>query len=194
MSTRAFGVAAALAFVLAISLPRCSSAQDVSGVWDGAVTYSVDQFQGGLPVGSTSGAYFGQMSLDYSPSNDLLSMSIGQFQITGYQFFDPFGPDSATGTVFGDYSPGFPPYPVGNYSVDYTSVLPDGPIDVSGGFAAGDLFIDTVGEPGTGEVIFASFQTVPEPASVALAGVALLIVGVAAWMRRVRPQPSSQIT
>jgi|SRR5208283_3490603 len=194
MGTKALGLVAALAFFSALSLPRSSSAQDVYGNWDGAVTFSIDEFQGGVLVGASSGAYYGEMSLDYSTSDHLLSMTIGEFEIIGYQQFDPFGPNSATGTVFGDHFPGFPPFPIGNFSVNYQSVLPDGSINTSNGFAAGDIFINAAGEAATGEVIFTSFQTVPEPSSVALAGAALLLIGIFAWMRRFRPRPWSMLT
>ncbi len=109
MGTKRLGLIAGLTFCLALSLPCSSSAGDINGTWNGLVTYSIDEIVTGNLVGSSSGAYIGEMSLKYSASDNLLSMSIGQFEITGGQYFDPFGPNSATGTVFGDYYPGFGP-------------------------------------------------------------------------------------
>jgi len=188
MSTKRLGLIAGLTFCLALSLPCSSTAGDINGTWNGVVSFSIQDYQNLQLVGSSSGSVAGQMSLAYDSSVHTMSMSIGEFQIIGDQLFDPFGPNAATGTMFGDVSPG-PGYdgaPIGNYSVDYLSILPDGSIDASSGFAAGDLSIVTLTPFGTGEIIFLSFHTVPEPSSIVLAAPAVLAIGVVGWMQRPR--------
>jgi len=143
------------------------------------------------------------MSLDYidTPTEHEFTESIGATTIIGDQFVnpslfflnDPFGPNSASGSVLGDVTanPGYLGYPVGDFAVNYQSILPDGAIDTSSGSADGDMFL-AMGHPILfGETVFVSFQTVPEPSSMVLAGAALLMTGIFEWMRRFRPRPCS---
>ena len=144
------------------------------------------------------------MSLDYidNPLEKELSISIGGYTITGdlsanpSLFFptSPFGPNSAAGSLIGnDSGLSYIGFPVGDFTVNYQSILPDGSIVASNGPALGDLFIP-LGHPILfGETIFVSFQTVPEPASIVLAAAALLMIGVFAGMRRSRPRPWSRL-
>ncbi len=206
MSTRGLGLIAALAFFSAVSLPRSSCAGEIHGDWYGAVTFDIVQYGAGPPI-SSSGAYYGEMSLDYidTPAEQELSMTIGGYTIIGGQFANPslffpnnpFGANSASGSVFGTVfpGPGYLGYPVGNFAVNYQSIPPDGSIDTSSGYADGDMFL-AIGHPILfGETIFVSFQTVPEPSSIVLAGAALLMImiGIFAWMRRFRPRPWSRL-
>jgi len=203
MSTKGLGLVAALAFLSAVSLPRSSSAGEIYGNWYGAVTFQIVDYDV-VPPSSSSGAYYGEMSLDYidNPSEQELSISIGGYTISGNQFANPslffpnnpFGPNSAGGSMIGNLSnPSYAGFPTANFFVDYQSILPDGSIDTSYGSALGDIFLPAAHPGIIGETIFVSFQTVPEPSSIVLAGAALLMIGIFAWMRRSRPRPWSRL-
>jgi len=182
---------AALAYLLALSIPRSSGAGEIAGTWDGVVFESGQGYVNGQLTYSNSRSYFGVMSLDYSVSTDELSMYIGpgpfpEQQLVGFLYPGSFGPNGASGTVVATIFPGFEyaGYPVGHFSASYQSILPDGSIDTSNGYADGSIYENFVGPLGTGEVITASFQTIPEPPSIVPAASALLIIGIFAWVRR----------
>jgi hypothetical protein len=193
--TRKLGAIAALICVAAISCPR-SHAQDVYVTWQGTVSYDVEEFANGQLVGYYSGSYAGQLGLDYYDSPQILSMSLsGTF---GYSFYgylsDPFGPTSASGTLIGAIGGYYGP-PIGDFAATYTSILPDGMIDTTGGQAVADITA-TIGDPsGTGEIYVGSFVSaaaVPEPSSIAQAATAILIIAVVASAAVVRPRPAAR--
>jgi hypothetical protein len=190
MDIKPLALVAVLAIVSLVSPPRSASAGDIVGTWYGDVSYMLEVVVNGSFVGYSSGSYFGQMVLDYSGAN--LTMTIGTYYSEGSQYFDPFGPNSATGTIFGP--PSYSGVNVGNYEVTYQSILPDGTIDTMNGTAVADIFVN-MGDPlGNGELGNVDFQSVgsqpiPEPSSLVLAGAAILIMGMIAWMRTFRPRP-----
>jgi hypothetical protein len=105
---------------------------------------------------------------DFSPSY----MAMGDLGPLG-PAADPFGPNAASGTFYGDAYPG-PGYlgaPIVNYAVNYSSIFPGGIIHTSGGVANADVSGLTIGPTGDGAVFFFSFQSVPEPSSLALAAI-----------------------
>jgi hypothetical protein len=186
-----------LACLLALSLPRSSIAGEISGTWDGVVSYSIQDLVLGQPTNSYSGSFLGVMTLDYSVSNDELLMYIGSNpfpipsdeEVVGYLHPGSFGPNGAGGTVYGTIYPGEGNWegrylPLGQFSASYPSILPDGTIDTSYGSAVGDISGVSGNVWGTGYSFSISFSTIPEPSSIVLAASALLIIGIFAWVRR----------
>jgi hypothetical protein len=191
--TRKLGAfAAMICFAAIISCPRSSHAQDVYGVWQGTVSYQVEEFANGQFAGYYSGSYQGELSLDYYDAPQILAMSLsGTFGYGLYGYLtDPFGPDSAAGTLVspngGYYGP-----PIGDFAVTYQSIPPGGMIDVGNGLATADITA-TTGDPyGDGEIYVGSFVSaaaVPEPSSIFQAATALLIVAAVLAMTVVRPR------
>ncbi len=192
---------AVLAFLLALSVPRSSTAGEIYGTWDGIVTYSFQDFENGQPTYSSSGSYLGVMTLQASESTHELSMYItavsqpfsGQLLVGGLAP-GTFGPNAASGTVVGLIYPG-DVYPYsgpfyGNFSITYQSIFPDGQIDTSNGMAVGDIMENYSSPEGNGENSSLYFYsvTIPEPSSMVLAASAILLIGIFERVRRSRPQ------
>ena len=164
---------AALTFSTSLWAPRPALAGSISGTWTGEVSTTTYYLLDGALVGSSSSNDLGQMSLTYDPSQYVVWMTIGGNEIAGMPVTDPYGTDAraqmvAAQQVYGSIYPG-PNYyglPVGNYIVSYPSLLPDGSIDTSSGFADGDIDEVNADNSGTGEILYISFQTLPEPASI----------------------------
>jgi hypothetical protein len=200
MSIKQLGFVAALTLVLALALPQLSSAGAISGTWDGAIYLTVENFVNAQYVGSTSTYFLGQMSLVYDPAGSMsmtitTPLSIGDFLLIGPQSSDPFGTNSASGTVSGVFypDPARGPPPTGDFFVTYRSILPDGSIDTSTGTANGDI-IDIVADTnGTGQLFDLNFATIPEPPSIVPAAFAFLIIGSRPWTRGFRPRPRSSM-
>lgn len=182
---------ASLAFLPALALSRSSTAGEIYGTWDGVVSFQTETWRPGQPQPVySSGAYYGELSLDFYTGNTELSESIGEYTIIGYLFANPFGPNFAAGSVVGSVYPGqqYGGTSTGNFDVNYQSILPDGSIDTSYSFAEGSMYL-VLGHPGyNGGISEVSFNTVPEPSAFALAASALIIIGIFAWVRRSRPQ------
>lgn len=178
---------ASLACLVAVSIPRSTTAGAIYATWDGVVTTSFQEYVNNQLTGSGGGSYFGMMSLFYSSSTDIMTMFIGETYIVGALYPGSFGPTSGSGTVVGTIFPGgayYFGYPYGEFSVSYPPLPPDGSIDTSGGSAFGYIYENTVNPLATGEVLTVSFQTIPEPSAIVLTASAILIVGIFAWVRR----------
>ena len=192
-------IAAATAFV-ALSLPGSSSAQieNPQGTWTGYDTFeiTVSNYLTGQLISSDSGS--GPATLSFGLSKMIIEGAhrpiIGEGPISA----DEFGPTSASGSFnfFGGPAGIF----VGNFFVTYESILPNGQIDVGNGSAVADLTTgvldDFDGPISTWTVIhsFATFTTVPEPPSSVLAGLAILVIAAAAWMRSFRRRLQARLS
>ena len=204
-------IAAATAF-LALSLPQSSSAQFFPplfpsppiGTWTGYESYDIlvsSDFPGG---GSLSKVYSGSgtatlyIGLDYMYIFGPGNVAAGPGVVGSQGAFvppDPFGPTSASGSLFFDSGPAGSA--TGNFFLTYESILPNGQIDVGNGSAVADL--TTIGYglgPPDFAVItsFATFTTVPEPPSSVLAGLAILVIAAVAWVRRFRRRAQARLS
>jgi hypothetical protein len=189
MSSKPLGLVAVLIFWAGLSMPSQSPAETITGTWTGAVYFDIEYAVNGQLVGESSGSYIGEMSLTYDPLDDLLSISISGvqgLQVIGSPYpSDPFGPTGGAAMVLGSPISYYGPA-VGNVAVSYRSILPDGAIDTSSGFADGDIFEIAADPGGTGEAIHVDFQTLPEPPSIVTAASALLITASIGLKRRLR--------
>jgi hypothetical protein len=184
---------ASLIFVAALSLPRLSYAGSVEGTWTGVETYSIVQIPDstGQPV-PIAGGTDQPSALTIISDPGSFSMSIQDLEYPLNQFSNitfsglsgVFGSTAGSG---GGYSDGFSV----SFSVTYASISADGTISNSPyGISVADAGLDIrYGGEGSGEeIINYGFQTlaVPEPSSVVLAALAVLVIGIIAWMRGVR--------
>jgi len=93
-----------------------------------------------------------------------------------------FGPQSGSGSAnVNDYPGG---YEIGNFFLTYQSILPDGMIDTSAGGAVADITLASDDPNGLPQIFYASFQTVPEPGSLAQAATGVLLTAIFACVRR----------
>ena len=137
-------IAAATAF-LALSLPRSSNAQFFPplfpsppiGTWTGYESFeiSVLHFPGGPVVNSYSGSGAASLFIE----DDYMYISCPGIVFAQGLFVppDPFGPTSASGSLFFSDGPGGSA--TGNFFLTYESILPNGQIDVGNGSAVADL-------------------------------------------------------
>ena len=175
--TRKLSLIAVLTFFSAISLPRSSCAQDsYFGTWSGVASFTDTEYLNGQISGVTTGSIPAMFGFSYYPSVQISSISIYTDNFTTIASLNGYDPQSldvgggvVSGTIYGEGAFEVGPS-IGNFSVSYQSILPDGFIDTVGGSAVADitLLIGALGTTGTGEVVFASFQsqTVPEPSSI----------------------------
>ena len=191
MRSKPLGLAAALIFWSALSLPCASPAGTITGTWTGFVSFDIEYAVDGVPAGSSSGGYIGEMDLTYDTLDGFASITISGdqgLQVTGSPDpADPFGPTSGAATMIGppfDYAS----WEVGNFAVSYQSILPDGTIDTSSGFANGDILAIYTDPAGNGATEYVSFQTIPEPPSIVPAASALLVTAIIGLKRRLRPR------
>jgi hypothetical protein len=198
MKTQKLSLIAAAAFLAALSLPRSSSAQifvppagSIYGFWSGFETYTVSLYYHGNLVDFYSDS--GPAILEAAFYDNFAVMSVGgtstDSQISGNgPYHQALGPTSASGTIF--------PYPdqaalvYVNYFLTYDSILPDGQINTGSGAALAD-FTSTILITPTGDesVTFATFQStssIPEPPSIMLAALAVLLIAVVVRMRGLR--------
>lgn len=200
MTVKRVVLVAVLTFVSALWLPLSARAGGISGTWNGLVSYNIQTYVDLMLTGTVAGTSGGQMSLGYDSGELSITISsstpsIGEYRIIGDQGLgpvpNPFGPNGGSGFFYGDLYPdsGFGDEFLANFSVSYPSILPDGSINTTSGFADGDVSGNTFGPLASGEVFFVSFSTVPEPSSLVLAASALLIAGVFATTKRVRSRP-----
>jgi hypothetical protein len=199
--TPKLGVIAVATLLSALSLPRSSSAQGfpspdpvgpLYGSWNGFETFEISVYKNGQqqPVGGFSGS--GPATLTIGAD----FIEIGDIFGQGGVSFDQLGPTSASGLYnFFDGPGGFTS---GNFFVTFQSILPDRQIDVGNGTAVADLtsgFFYGLPDGGVGETVgFATFTTVPEPSSIVPAALAVLVIGVIAWMRGFCRRPRARLS
>jgi hypothetical protein len=198
--TRKLSLIAATILLSALSLPRSSTAQTLEGSYAGVEYYDTSVYQAGTLISSLSGWTTANLYIDGGPGNGLSMYILGQppaSDVFGQGTLSPpdaFGPTSATGSLFLDAGPGG--LVVGNFFLTYESILPNGQIDVGNGGAVADLTTTSFFFPSPQDVTvsFASFTSVPEPSSIVPAALAVLVIGVIAWIRcfrqRLRVRPS----
>jgi hypothetical protein len=204
--SRKLGLIAAATFLAVSCLNRSSSAQQLNfgGTWSGFESYEVTITLGPfMPVETFSGSGPALFTIsnnpDFAGSVDVqldgffdVPTPYSQINSGGYLLPpDAFGPTSASGSwAFFAGPPG--PF-TGNFFLTYQSILPDGEIDVGNGTAVADI-TDTSYEGGQTTVLFASFQSsnLPEPPSIVLAALAILVIGLVAWMRSFHPRPRAR--
>jgi len=200
MSTKWLSLIAALTFFSALWLPRPSDAGSVYGTWSGVETGYAQEYLNGHFLGTT---YLSPMPatlyISYDPSqpfvdvdiNSKFSVDMSGISITGAPI--DFGPESASGSIFGGYGY-YGLSPVANYFVNYESILPDGMLVTGGDSAVADITYLNLDGNRTGGVLFFSFQTVPEPSSIVPAASAVLMIVIFAWTRSCRPRPRRRLS
>jgi hypothetical protein len=200
---------AAATLLSALALPRASSAQfppgTVYGDWIGNESYTTSVYQSGQLIDSYSGSGPAGFSFFAEPVNEpswamFLELAGGDpfsdVKFVAILGTDPFGPSSAIGSLFPVGGPGG--QSTGNFFLTYQSILPDGQIDVGGGTATVDLTQVFFPNPGAETITFAAFQSpsvssLPEPASIVHAALAVLVIAIVAWMRGFRPRQRARL-
>jgi hypothetical protein len=197
-------------FLLVLSLHQSSSAQVVSGTWNGIETYNIELQIFGQPqqfYSGTQSAVFQISAInDTNPGrNGLLDVTMqvtGAFDVPGfgntisgagiaYDPQDPFGPTSASGMAYGNYPPLEPSgdFFSGDFSLTYQSIGSDGLIDVGGGSALAHLTSFQSLNLESFILEMATFQAVPEPSSIVMAASGALLVLIVALVRARRASP-----
>ncbi len=176
---------AALTVLAVMSLPRPCSADQVYGTWTGAESYSIEYYlEDGTVISQSSGSlYPATLSVEFDsninvapPQETAAGMGITGFYSIWGGAVGGYGPQSAGMYIIDDTS--YPEgYAFGNFDATFQSILPDGSIDTTGGFAVADIDIQNYSD-GVYERAFISFQTVPEPSSLllVLAGAATVLL------------------
>ncbi len=189
MKTNRLGLIAVLAFVSAFSMPRSLYAQPTAyGTWDGELDVQITQVINGQTTVLENSSGDGTLLIDYfAPYTLYISMggiyAYGSNPIPGAV---DFGPTSASGSL---YTYGPTGLVVANFFATYQSILPDGMIDTTGGFASADISYSQAVPTGGTDFFFFSFSgagAVPEPSSLVTASIALLAIGVFTWIRGAR--------
>ncbi|MGC8640311.1 MAG: hypothetical protein ACP5XB_10600 [Isosphaeraceae bacterium] len=191
MIRKPLGLVAGLIFWAGLALPCPSPAGTITGTWTGGVVFDIQYSVNAAPAGESWGRYLGEMSLTYDPEYQTVSMIVSGnpgIQLIDIPYSsDPFGPTYGTGELIAppfDYGS----YEVANFAVSYRSILPDGTIDTSGGFANADVVMIWTDPMGNGGNEYLSFQTVPEPPSIVPAAFAFLIATIIGLKRLLRPR------
>jgi hypothetical protein len=195
---------AVLIFCSAISLPGLSYAQQQqidSGTWIGVETYYSTVYNSNqMIIGEASGSNLpSTFTLEFNPDFPIspsdpqivgIGMSIGSFSIPFTSFnsqIQSYDPQNLSGSMNIDMYHQY--YDNGNFDVTFQAILPDGTIDTTGGYAdVGMHIVDVNPITGVTTDTVVGFQSVdppsvPEPASLVLAALAILIVSIFAWMR-----------
>lgn len=191
MKLNRLNLVAVLAIFAAFPQPRSSRGGDIYGTWEGGGTYFIRHSIDGRFVSTDSGGYGGMLTLDYIPNRYEVNIDIAGYSLLGHlsgNTNNPFGPNSASASIIADSGPAAPPS-VGNFAVSYQSILPSGLIENTGDGGSADLVLYEVDEYGTGESVTITFSgtgvVVPEPSSIVLALTGVLMIGLAAWSRRI---------
>ncbi len=185
---RALG--AVMSFFCVCSLPSPCSAGTIYGSWQGFEFFYEQFFVPDQPGPIISGGYIpAQFDLAYNTCTNVLSMSINDLsfstQYGGYAEAS-FGPTSASGEGYYGIGSPYGLIAQADFSLTYASILPDGEIDSSIGYAVADITQTEVTPTGYGSVIYASFRPAPEPSSLMLAAVSAVGATVFWWMRASR--------
>jgi hypothetical protein len=184
--------------LLLLSLPELAYGQQLVayGTWSGYFTYTQTDYD--RPFGNVIGGYSldGNSTLTVDIFEQPGSPTVNFFYATlsGSPGFLPgdtynlstfgFGPTSASGFTEAGGIAGFE----GSFDVTYRSILPDGEIDTTGGFAVADFGAQsfTIGQPWA--VFSASFTTasVPEPSAIVPMAIGAVVVVTWVVIRRRR--------
>ena len=198
MIRKPLGLVAGLIFWAGLALPCPSPAGTITGTWTGGVFFDIQYGVNGTLAGESSGSYLGEMSLTYDLDYGSVSMTISGGPVIGISYSsgmqlidipyssDPFGPTYGTASLYVPF--GRASEEVANFAVSYRSILPDGTIDTSGGFANADVFVLDSEPLGTSVIEHLSFQTIPEPPSIVPAAFAFLIATIIGLKRQLRPR------
>lgn len=162
--------------LLCVFSPRPSCGQVIAyGSWKGVESYSITDYdQFGNITGGFSTTFDTTLGVEFTTSGAFVEG--GYFPMQLYNVIS-FGPTSASGSIDFLGLAGFD----GNFIVTYNSILPDGQIDVIGGYADADFtaYLAPIGGPGyVEEGSFSSgIQAVPEPPALAQLALGLLLLG-----------------
>jgi hypothetical protein len=168
-------------------VPSASCGQTTAtGTWSGTLSYSVqylDEF--GFPTGGYSGLDSTTLTIQLSPGSAVATTGDGLLDVL--YSLSSFGPNSASGSYFDFLPQGFD---YGSFDANYLSILPDGSIDTSGGFAVADrTYVYDFGSSGIEEVFsFQSFQSegpalVPEPSAMVQMAIGVVVIALFAGIR-----------
>jgi hypothetical protein len=138
--------------------------------------------------------YTGPSAFYFDFSNPYLSLSIGSVELTApippgpLGEVDPFGPTGGSGQI-GPVDGG---ENIASFSISYESIGTDGLINLGpNGSASATIYLvgDGLYEVGTGETAYASFQSVPDPASVPEpSSIAMAVTAVLMIIMRCNPK------
>ena len=171
----------ALALVSAVSLANPSRAGTVYGSWSGVVTVTTMEYLNGQNLGITETGYYpAPFSLSYDSDTDDLTISINGTEINGEPYPVFFGPQNADGSIYLFFNLLDGNGWAGDFFVTYKSILPGGMIDTSTGGAVADITVFGLDGTGSGDVTYTAFSTVPEPSSIALGALSILLVAISA--------------
>jgi PEP-CTERM motif len=173
------GLIAALTFLAALSFPGSATAQsyEQSYQWTGVATVSEIEFDlaTGDPIYSYNGTEAASLSIDlYGVGTGFVTgeVTFASFEISGFVSGGSFGPSGISGSFEDSTRDGFT---YGNFDSDLST------------YAVADFYADyETSVFGTDEIVeSATFQTVPEPSTLTLAGIGVLAVGI--FMKSRRP-------
>jgi hypothetical protein len=178
-------------FVLLLTWAPRDSVGDVIGVWDGVYSYSIEYLDFyGNPIGSSSGSGAATLTLDFGtyPAGPV-AMYINEFGVGG-PAFGSFGAQNANGTIL---IGGAGSYELGDFDVNFRSILPDGMTDTTGCSAVADYSASfyNIGFYGYVEefAYFQSTQAVPEPSSIVVVATGAAALAVCALVLKLRRAP-----
>jgi hypothetical protein len=170
---------AAISLLCLFSLPQAATAQTIaSGTWSGWADYSVTYYDGSPGY---SFSEYTTLTVGFRSYDDAYVAGPPGFGTVEYDVTS-FGLTSASGFTFAG---GLAPFS-GNFDISYQSILPDGQIDTTGGFAVADYTAGLPGEPFVG-YYYASFQSaVPEPLALVQVAIAAIVIAAFVGIRKYR--------
>jgi PEP-CTERM motif len=175
---------AALTYLAVLAFPGSATAQSYQ--WNGVATVSETEIDllTGDPIYIFSGTEAASLSIDlYGVGLGYVTgdMTVASFEISGQVFNGTFGPSGIAGSFEDSTRAG---YSYGDFSSDLSTYAF---ADFYGSFETSVDGTDEIVESGS---FSADLQSVPEPATLTLAGIGVLGVGI--FMRSRRPLRSAQ--
>jgi hypothetical protein len=151
----------------------------ISGSWSGVTSETIMDYSQYQLIDTTELSFADTLSISFDVNVDNGIVD----SVEGYGLGVSFGAQGGGGTII-SFEGGTLGSDTANFFVTYQSILPDGTIDTSIGSATADFtFVSGLDGAGNGDLIFASFTTVPEPSSIVMGTLGTLATVLLIWAR-----------